>query len=118
MTRASSRNIGKLYTEHLVAHKESSLFLLSVAIVCILCFDVCMEVFKNAVELLWWIHWPVIGSLLHFAIKQETDWSQSRTQSMVTSSTTYTPINGNILNYLHTTVLGPVSATLCSAAIL
>ena len=65
------------------------------------------------------IHWPVVGSLLHFAMKQETDWSQSRTQSMVTSSTTYTPINGNILNYsyilnyLHTTVLGPVSATLC-----
>ena len=27
MTRASSRNIGKLYTEHQVVHKESSLFL-------------------------------------------------------------------------------------------
>ena len=28
MTRASSRNIGKLYTKHQVVHKESSLFLI------------------------------------------------------------------------------------------
>ena len=65
--------------------------------------------------LLWWIHWPAIGSLFHFAMKQETDWSQSRTQSIVTY----------MINHLHTTVLGPVlplsanlSAILCSAAIL